>query len=656
MDRKKLTACEKTRLIMGADCWSNDTLNGQLYPFVLSDGPVGVRHPKKIDGSDKEITIPSIAYPSSQVLSQTWNREMACQYGKAIGNDCIEKNVDVILGPAINIKRHPLCGRNFEYYSEDPYLAGIIAKEYVLGVQSMNVGTCLKHFCCNNLEFSRHWASMEVDERTLREIYLKPFEIALEAKPWSLMCSYNLVNGCRMSENRKFFDLILDEFGFDGLIMSDWDAVKDSEVSLNAGLDLEMPYNEEHHLMMMEKARQGKLNPIKLEEAANRVIHLAEKCEEAKKHRKMDMTLEERRGIAIKTAEEGIVLLKNKDNILPMKKGKSVLVTGHPAIEYYYGGGSSNVVPESEFIPLADALKEEGMDATYLESIWNIGSGLGRVGNIKTCLEKAVQSDYVILTVGDPADKETEGADRESMRLTEEEEIVIHQLSKTVSHLILVIEAGAPIDMSSFIDEVDAIIYMGYGGELGHKALSEVLVGKVNPSGKLSETFPLHLEDVPSVNSYHDGLVINYTEGLNIGYRYFETFKKPVLFPFGYGLSYSSFEYSSLEVKEEEDGYLVTFEMENTSDVDGKEIAELYVSEMVPEVYRPKYELKDFAKVFVKAHEKVQVTMKLNRLAFSYYSVAYDSDRVKPGTFQILIGKSAHDIVLSKKILVKGEK
>lgn len=259
MDIKRLTAVEKVKLVMGADFWSNDSLDGRIYKFAVSDGPVGLRHPRK--GSQvNEGVVPSIAYPSSQVLSQTWNKEMAYLVGKSIANDCIEQDVDVILGPAVNIKRNPLCGRSFEYYSEDPYLAGTIAREYILGVQSMNVGTCLKHFCCNNMEFSRHWASMEVDERTLREIYLKPFEIACEAKPWTIMCSYNLVNGRRMSENDKLYNIVKNEFGFDGLIMSDWDAVKDPEASLNAGLSLEMPYNERHHNEMVMKAENGLLN------------------------------------------------------------------------------------------------------------------------------------------------------------------------------------------------------------------------------------------------------------------------------------------------------------------------------------------------------------------------------------------------------------
>ena len=255
MKAKDLTAVEKAKLVMGANFWTNETLDGRVYEFVVSDGPVGLRQPTDRTAAF-QVSYPSIAYPATVVLSQTWNKELAALQGKALGNDCIEQNVDTLLGPGVNIKRDPLNGRNFEYYSEDPYLAGTMAREYISGVQSMHVGTCIKHFCCNNMEFSRHWASMEVDERTLREIYLKPFEIACEAKPWSLMCSYNLVNGRRMSENKKLYDVLHHEFGFDGLIISDWEAVKDPVASLNAGLGLEMPYNEVHHKEMMEKAEK----------------------------------------------------------------------------------------------------------------------------------------------------------------------------------------------------------------------------------------------------------------------------------------------------------------------------------------------------------------------------------------------------------------
>lgn len=655
MDLKKLSTIEKTKLVMGADFWCNETLGGRVYKFVVSDGPVGLRQPTNRNTTEQtaDITIHSIAYPSIQVLSQTWNKDIAKLMGKSIANDCIEQNVDVVLGPGVNIKRNPLNGRNFEYFSEDPYLAGTMAREYIYGVQSMNVGTCLKHYCCNNSEFSRHWASMEVDERTLREIYLKPFQIACEAKPWSVMCSYNLVNGRRMSENGKLYDILKNEFGFSGMIISDWGAVKDSEASMNAGLSLEMPYEQAHHDEMMEKAEKGLLDSEKLDKAAGEVLSFAEKCESTKKIRKMDMSVEERRMVSEKIAEEGIVLLKNENHLLPIRKGSKVAVTGAPAKTYYFGDGSSHVVPESEPINLTDALNEVNVHAKYYDSIWEKKSFKVNVSRVSEGLNGALESDYTVLTVGNDNECETEAYDRAMMKLTNEEEIVIHHFAKVTDKLIVVIEAGSPIDMSDWIDEVAAVVYMGYGGQLGHKALAKILVGDINPSGKLSETFPLHLEDTPSYNTYQDGLVMVYSEGLNVGYRYYETYNKPVLFPFGYGLSYSEFAYTNLEIEEENDGYLVSFDIENTSEVDGKEVAELYVRELVPEVYRPKSELKEYTKVEIKAHEKVHVSMKLKRDAFSYYSVAYDSDRIKPGMFEIMIGKNAHQIVLSKNVLVK---
>ncbi len=655
MDIKELSAIEKAKLVMGADFWCNETLGGRVYKFVVSDGPVGLRQPTNRNTTEQtnDITIHSVAYPSIQVLSQTWNKDAAHLMGKSIANDCIEQNVDVVLGPGVNIKRNPLNGRNFEYFSEDPYLAGTMARDYINGVQSMNVGTCLKHYCCNNSEFSRHWASMEVDERTLREIYLKPFEIACEAKPWSVMCSYNLVNGRRMSENKKLYDILKKEFGFDGMIISDWSAVKDSEASMNAGLSLEMPYEQSHHDEMMDKAEKGLLDSDNLDKAASEVLSFAEKCETTKKIRKMDMTIEERRNVSLKVAEEGIVLLKNDNHILPIRKGSKVAVTGAPAKEYYFGDGSAHVVPEKEPINLTDALNEVGVHAKYYDSIWTKKSFKVNVSRVSEGLNGALESDYTILAVGNDNECETEAYDRAMMKLTNEEEIVIHHFAKVTDKLIVVIEAGSPIDMSNWIDEVAAVVYMGYGGQLGHKALSEILVGDINPSGKLSETFPICLEDTPSFHSYQDGLVVVYNEGLNVGYRYYETYNKPVLFPFGYGLSYSKFEYSELNVEERDGEYLVSFDIENTSDVVGKEIAQIYVRELVPEVYRPKYELKNYTKVEVKAHEKVHVTLKLDRKAFSYYSVAYDSDRIKPGAFEIMVGKNAHQIVLSKKIIVR---
>lgn len=652
MDISKLNKIQKVKLVMGADFWSNDTADGSLYKFVLSDGPVGLRQPLDKSNPEQKEVIKSVAYPSAQVLSQTWNCDLAKLLGKSIGNDCIEQKVDIVLGPGVNIKRLPTNGRNFEYYSEDPYLAGTLAKKYIEGVQEMHVGTCIKHFCCNNSEFSRHWASMEVDERTLHEIYLKAFEIAMEAKPWTVMCSYNLVNGRRMSENNKLYNVLRNNFKFDGLIMSDWDAVKDSEASLNAGLNLEMPYNENHHNLMMKKAQENILDERKLDESAVKVIELAEKCEKESKLRKMDMSINERRNVALKIAEEGIVLLKNENNVLPLKHEKKIFVTGDPTSRYYCGGGSSQVCPELPFISLEEALKAECDDVQYYESIWEKLGHLAHVGNAKKALEYSAQAEYTILAVGDSANLEFECADREGIKLSKEEEILINDFAKVAKHLIIVVEAGSAIDMSSWIDKVEAVVYMGYGGELGHKALANILVGKINPSGRLSETFPLKLEDSPAMKSYHDSSVMKYDEGLNIGYRYYETFNVPVLFPFGYGLSYSKFEYSNLKIEQIKDVYKVSFDIENETEIDGAEVCQLYIREVVKEVYRPDYELKGYEKIFIKAHEKKKVIIELKRKDFAYYSTYYDEYHVKPGAFDILIGKNSHDIILKERIIV----
>ena len=648
MDIKKLTAKQKVKLVMGADFWTNYDLDGAIYKFVVSDGPVGLRQPIDRTTTEQHDCIKSVAYPSFQMLSQTWDTALAYKMGKSLGNDCIEQKVDILLAPGVNIKRLPTCGRNFEYLSEDPLIAGEFAKEYIEGVQSMHVGTALKHYCANNCERSRHWISSEVDERTLREIYIKPFEIASKAKPWTVMSSYNLVNGVRMSEHKKLYSLLREEFGFDGMIMSDWEAVKDSEASLNAGLDWEMPYNAEHQKQMLDKA--DKLDAAKLDESAARVIALAERCERESKLRKTDMTLEQRRAVALEIEEEGITLLKN-DGALPIKGGKTV-VTGAAAKNYYFGGGSSNVYPEREFEPLATALVNEGADAYYTDSVWEATGHQTNLSNLKNAVAEAAKVDCTVICVGNPNTCEYESADRQQIKLSKEEELAIVSLAEASEKIIVVVYAGAAVDMSGWIDEVDAVVWAGYGGEYVNKAVARVLTGKVNPSGKLTETFPLALEDVPAENAYSDEAVMLYSEGLNVGYRYFDTFGVPVLFPFGFGLSYSQFSYCNLSVERCGKDVKLGFDIENLSDIDGKEVAQVYVREITREVYRPYKELKAFKKVFVKARNKTRVEITLDRSAFAYYSVAKDCWTVHGGIFEILVGASSENILLKNKILI----
>lgn len=650
MKKVELTSEEKIKLLIGKDMWSNDSCGGKIYSFVVSDGPAGLRHPADTTANSDEI--PAICYPFGQSLANTWNPEIAREVGNAVANDCIEHNVDIILAPGVNIKRLPICGRNFEYFSEDPLVSGIMAREYIFGVQEEHIGTSLKHFCCNNIEYSRHWISSEVDERTLREIYLLPFEIACEAKPWTVMSSYNLVNGVRMSEHKKLYDLLRNEFNFNGLIVSDWEAVKDRIASLRAGLDLEMPWNEKHFESLTEAYRNGSLPMDKVEESSSRVVALAEKCEENKKQQKIDMNVAEREAVALRAAEEGIVLLKN-ENVLPLKGDEKIMITGAPLIFRYFGGGSSNVRLRGQYVALDKTLKKYAPDTKYAESVMCPRGHSADMGNLKEAMAVARSSEVSVICVGNNDACESESYDRQHIKLSKEEEDAILKISAVSKKTVVIVYAGAAVDMSAWIDKVDAVIWAGYGGEFINEALAEVLVGKVNPSGKITETFPVSLEDVEAMHSYRDEVCMVYSEGLNVGYRYFNTFKKPVLFPFGYGLSYSEFVYSEMQVEGTGCNLTVSFTIENHSNTDGKEVAQLYIKELNKEVYRPKKELKAFKKVFVPAHGKVRVEMNLGYRAFAYYSTATDNWKVHDGLFEIQICSDVENVKLSQTVEIK---
>lgn len=651
IDVKNLPIKDRIRLTMGADFWSNYDLNGEIYKFKLADTTIGMRMSSDPENWEENV-IPAVAFPSAQMMANTWDLELVRKMGNAIANECIERNADVVLGPGLNIKRLPTNGRNFEYFSEDPYLSGHMAKAYIEGVQEKHVGTCMKHYCCNNSEYSRKWASMEVDERTLREIYLEGFRIAAQAKPWSAMCSYNLLNGRRMSENRKLYDILYNEFGFDGMMISDWEAVKNPQATLEQGLPLTMPYEDHLQKQLFELAEAGKLDEKTLNECAQQVVDFAAKCEKEKKLRKIDMTLDERRSVALQMAREGIVLLKNED-VLPLEQGCDCLVTGAPSFRYYRGGGSSEVTPEIAYLPLKEALEQQNVHAQWEESVWEAPGHQAHVGHVGAAMKKAALADVTVLAVGNDRDCECESRDRVHIKLTNEEVKVIHELARVSNKLVVAVYAGAAVDMADWIDEVDAVVWAGYGGQYGNQALAEVLTGKVNPSGKLTETFPLRLEDVPAENAYADGTVMVYEERLNVGYRYFDSFGKPVLFPFGYGLSYSEFEYANLNVSKDGAGYTVSFDVTNVSDVDGVEISQVYVSELVSRVYRPTKELKGFARTELRAGQTKRVCVFLERHAFEYYSVADDRWVVNESVFEIGVGSNVCDMELSTRVELK---
>ena len=637
---------EKIKLVMGKNWWETEDLNGKLTAVKVSDGPLGLRCLKDCDSWANSSIYPSVAYPCAQMLAQTWDKNLAYEYGAALADDCIDLNVDIILGPGCNIKRTPLCGRNFEYFSEDPYISGIFAERIICGAQENGVGVALKHYACNNMETARRWRSSEVDERTLRELYLKPFEIACKAKPLTVMSSYNLVNGVRMAENKELFNVLREEFGFDGMIMSDWEVVQDVEKSLEAGLDWEMPYNALHAEQRETLLSEGKINQEALDASAQRVIELSEKIRKNRKVRKVKKTVEERIALSQKIEENGIVLLKN-NGVLPLSGGK-ICLTGCPVKRYYYGGGSSAVVPNRPFVPLNDALRDNGADVEYVETIINytVFETMDRIFGV------AAASDVTIACIGTGCGEEFEAKDRTDISVSKEECELLRYLRKYSKKLVVVVYSGAPLDLSEINETADAVVLAGFGGQNVSQAVANVLCGKVNPSGRLTETWALSLKDIPAVNSRCDEKAIYYEEKLNVGYRYFTTANKKVLYPFGYGLSYTDFCYEKLLLERQENGIKVKVTVKNTGNVDGMETVQVYVRECNPTVDRPLRELKEFDKISIGSGESKTVEFLLSADAFSYYNINEHGYATPHGDFLIEIGKNANEIVLSQKIAV----
>jgi len=646
---KQMTLEEKAALCIGASAWTTTPVERLDVPeLVMSDGPHGVRRVPDVTALTIE-SLPATCFPTASCLASTWDVDLIGQLGQALAEECIALNVDVLLGPGVSMKRSPLGGRNFEYFSEDPYLAGELAVNFINGIQSKGVGTSLKHYAANNQEFQRFSISAEVDERTLREIYLPAFEKAVkQAQPWTVMCSYNKVNGTFASEHHTLLTEILkDEWGFAGLVVSDWGAVRDRVAGLKAGLDLEMPGPQERRVKeIVEAVRSGELDEAVLDESVRRILRIVFKAGETPKQGEFDAEVHHQ--LAGKIAAEGMVLLKN-NGLLPLKDQQQIAVIGRSAENaHFQGGGSSHINPTKVAVPFKE-LQTRAEDAEFTYAEGYPADGAFRQDMIDQAVSIAQAADVALLYIALPTFKESEGYDRTDIDLTEQQIALIKAVAQVQPQTVVVLNNGAPVAMSDWIDDVDAVLESWMMGQAGGAAIADVLFGRVNPCGKLAETFPLKTADTPAyINWPGEAGQVRYGEGLFIGYRYYDAKEMPVLFPFGYGLSYTTFEYSNPKVSantfKDVDGLTVTVDVTNTGDIAGKEIVQVYVHDRQSELVRPQKELKGFAKVELQPGETKTVAIPLDFRAFAYYHPEYKQWITEDGDFDLLIAASAADV------------
>ena len=645
----QMTLEEKAALCTGASPWTTTPVERLGVPeLIMSDGPHGVRRVPDVNLLTLQ-SLPATCFPTASCLASTWDVDLINQMGKALAEECIALNVDVLLGPGANMKRSPLGGRNFEYFSEDPYLAGEMAASFIKGVQSKEVGTSLKHYAANNQEFQRFSISAEVDERTLREIYLPAFEKAVkEAQPWTVMCAYNKLNGEYCSEHQYLLtDILKNEWGFEGLIVSDWGAVHDRVASLKGGLDLEMPGPQDRRVKaVVEAVRSGQLDEAILDESVRRILKIVFKAKKTPKNGTFDTDAHHE--LAHKIASEGMVLLKN-NGILPLKGHQHIAVIGRAAESaHFQGGGSSHINPTKVAVPFKELQAQAGnAELTYAEGYPTDNSF--RQDLIDRAVGLAQAADVALLYIALPTFKESEGYDRSDLDLTVQQVALIKAVAKAQPNTVVILNNGAPVAMNAWIDDVAAVLEAFMMGQAGGAAIADVLFGKVNPSGKLAETFPLKLSDTPAYLNWPGGSgQVRYGEGLFIGYRYYDAKQIPVLFPFGYGLSYTNFAYSNPRVSatrfKDADGLTVTVDVTNTGKVTGKEIVQVYVHDQKSGLVRPEKELKGFAKVDLQPGQTRSVTIQLDFRAFAYYHPEYKQWITEDGDFDILIAASATDI------------
>jgi beta-glucosidase len=656
---KQLTLEEKAALCTGATAWTTLPVERLGVPkMTVTDGPHGVRLAANLDALITQ-SLPATCFPTASCLAATWDVDLVREVGQALAEECVALKVDVLLGPGANMKRTPLGGRNFEFFSEDPYLAGQMAASFINGVQSKGVGTSLKHFAVNNQEFQRFTISADVDERTLREIYLPAFETAVKkAQPWTVMCAYNKLNGTYCSEHHELLvDILKNEWGFEGLVVSDWGAVHDRVASLKGGLDLEMPGPKDRRVRAVVAAvRAGTLDEAVLDEAVRRILRIVFKAAETPKGGKFNV--EAHHALARRIAAEGMVLLKNH-GLLPLQNPRHVAVIGRAAQEaHFQGGGSSHINPTQVDVPFVELQKLAGeVELTYAEGY--AADNSPQPALIEQAVAAARAADVALIYVAMPAFKESEGYDRSDLDLTPAQVALIKAVASAQPKTVVILNNGAPVVVGEWIDGVAAVLEAWMMGQAGGGAIADVLYGKVNPSGKLAETFPLRLADTPAHINFPGGNgAVPYGEGLFIGYRYYDAKEAPVQFPFGYGGSYTTFAFSAAQVSattfKDMDSLSVSVAVTNTGRVAGKEIVQVYVHDRQSRLARPPKELKGFAKVALQPGETKTVTIRLDFRAFAYYHPAYKQWITEDGEFDILIGASAADIRCAETVMLQS--
>lgn len=652
---KQMTLEEKCYLMSGKDFWQTRSIERLGVPnMTLSDGPHGIR---KQEGAGDQLglngSMPATCYPTAATIANSWDPVLGEEIGEHLGTEAASQGVGTLLGPGLNIKRSPFCGRNFEYFSEDPYLAGKIAASYVRGIQKNGVSACPKHFAANSQELRRMASDSVMDERTLREIYLTGFEIAVkEGHAKSIMSSYNRINGVYANENPHLLQEILrDEWGFDGFVVSDWGASNDHTEGVRAGSHLEMPTTGgDSDLELVEAVKSSKISQELLDRRVDELLDvILSVTGSIKSLEGKPFDMEKHHAMAAKASEQSIVLLKNENDILPLKKGAKVAVIGEFAQKARYQGAGSSVVNPTKLDHTMCVIGNFNLDVAGFEPGYP-RSGKGNAEMQAKAVELAKKADTVLLYIGLDEISESEGLDRAHMRLPQSQVDLIEAVAAVNPNVVAVMSAGSAVEMP-WLPKVKALVHGYLCGQAGASSVLKVIMGDVNPSGKLAESYPVKYEDVSSAPYFPaKERTAEYRESLYVGYRYFETAKVPVLFPFGFGLSYTTFEYSDLTVTDKE----ATFTLKNTGKMDGAEVAQLYVSKPDGDVFRPAKELKGFAKVFLKAGESKKVTIKLDDKAFRYFNVDTNRFEVEGGDWTVMIGASVADIKLSGTVSVQG--